>query len=202
LSGRLRRRPAALLKKADLLVPEGRGAGWAARRFRQESGERFAVIDVFMNLIRLSIEKKQTVFFLGGEFETLTAAMENLRKNFPEIRIIGSHHGFFNQSRQGDIVKAIKKFSPDYVFVGMGFPYQDQWVMDNRDGLPDSVFIGVGNAFDLCAGESRRGPQWMRRLGLEGLDKALHRPWRIIRFFKLPVFIVLVFWDRLFRKKG
>ena len=192
----------ALYGKINLLLPNGRGICWASRRYKEPLADCFSPIDLMMDLIRSAISNKQTIFFLGTTQDSLNLAIDKLRQSFPDLKIVGSHHGFFSAERSGDIVKAVKKFSPDYLFVGMGHPLQDRWIQENRKFFPETVCISVGNAFDLCAGIKNRGPVWYRKKGLEGLFKAFQNP---LRFWKLPVFPLFIFsvlWDTIIRKKG
>lgn len=202
LRGRLSKRYRALYTYAHLILPEGRSVRWAAKVFKHPVAESFSPVEFLMDIIRDAIRGKQTIFFLGSDPEVLSSAIDKLRVSFPEIRIVGSHHGYFSRDRGQDIVQAIRKFSPDYLFVGMGFPFQDFWIEEHREAFPHTTCISVGHAFDLCAGVRQRGPRWMRRAGLEGLYKAGANPLRVGRLFKLVVFVFLVWWDRLFRMKG
>jgi hypothetical protein len=43
------------------------------------------------------------------------------------------------------------------------------------------VSIGVGGAFNFLAGETRRAPQWMQRIGLEWAHRLLSEPARLWR---------------------
>lgn len=201
LGARVSRRRRTLLQGAHLLLPQGRGVRWAARVLRRPIVEFMSPIDIFMDVLRDSIQKKQTLFFLGSSPDTLNAAMSNLRKSFPMIRIIGSHHGYFDTERSKDIVQAIRKFAPAYLFVGLGHPAQDQFIQQHAKSFSETVCISVGHAFELCAGTKSRGPQWMRKAGLEGLYKALHNPLRLFRIVRLPVFFVLTLWDRVFGRR-
>jgi len=202
LKGRISKKFAPVLNKATLLLPEGRGIRWASKRLQISPTEIFSCIDFFMNIIRESIKKKQTLFFLGSNPDILIAAIKNLRKSFPELRIVGSHHGFFTPERNKDIVQAIRKFNPDYLFVGTGFPRQEIWIQKNKQYFPDTTCMGVGNSFDLCAGIKSRGPDYLKKKGLSGVYKASRNPLRFFRIFKYPFFIFYIFWDKLFKKKG
>lgn len=192
LKARLSKKYAALYKQASLLLPTGCGLKWASKKYHNPVRHLFSPVDLFMDLLRAIIENKQTVFFLGSKAQTMSKAVDNFRKNFPALRILGSHAGYFDQKRSVEIIQAINKFTPQFLFIGMGFPKQEFWINNNKKDLPALVTVTVGHAFDLSAGESKRGPVWMRKAGLEGLYKALRNPARFIRFPKLFLFFWLV----------
>jgi len=191
-----------LYSKMDLLLPSGRGICWASRRYKQKLSSCFAAIDLMMDLIRSAISKKQTVFFLGTTQENLNLAIDKLRQSFPDLKIVGSHHGFFSKERGSDIIQAVKKSAPDYLFVGMGHPHQDYWIQENRNFFTETTCVSVGNAFDLCAGARNRGPVWYRKNGLEGIFKAFQNPLRLWKAPLLPLFAFSVLWHTIIRRKG
>lgn len=45
--------------------------------------------------------------------------------------------------------------SPDLVFVGLGFPRQEEVISRLRPFLPGSWFLGCGAAIDFAAGDAR-----------------------------------------------
>ena len=56
----------------------------------------------------------------------------------------------------------------DVLFVSLGCPKQERWMLAHRDRLP-CVMLGVGAAFDMLTGRVGVAPQWMQRAGLEWL---------------------------------
>lgn len=201
IKARLMKKHAAVLNAATMLLPEGRGMNWVARRFGEPLAGHLAPSDVFMNVLRGAIDHKQSLFFLGSKPDTILAAITNLRKSFPDMRIIGSYHGYFKGERGDDIVAAIRKSNPTFLFVGMGYPRQEHWIMQQHKLFQGTIAIGVGNTLDLCAGTTTRGPLWLRRRGLEGIVKACRNPLRCGRFFWLLILFFVVFWTKLFFKK-
>lgn len=104
------------------------------------------------------------------------------------------HEGFqyaahpTNQEEQ-QLEKAIQLLQPDIVFVALGAPYQEKWLMEHRDlfkAADTQIGMVVGGAFDLLLGKIKRAPSWMRQLGLEWLFRLIQEPWRWkrqLRFF-------------------
>jgi N-acetylglucosaminyldiphosphoundecaprenol N-acetyl-beta-D-mannosaminyltransferase len=200
LKAHLFKKHAARLQSINLLIPQGRGIAWIARRFGEPSLNPFAPSDVFMNVLRGAIRHKQSSFFLGAKPDTVANAADNLRKSFPELRIVGIHHGYYKANRAEDIATAIRKATPTFLFIGMGYPKQEQWVRDYLKPMSSTIALCVGNALDLCAGEASRGPLWMRRKHIEGLYKASRNPLRFFRVFWIILLVFVVYWNKIFRK--
>ncbi len=197
---RLSKKYTKIFKKADIFLPEGKSIRWVSNLLNKKVGSGFTAIDVFMNLIRDAVLKKQSIFFLGATQNSIKLAIENLKKSFPEIKIIGSHHGYFSKERNKDIVEAIRKFSPTYLFVGIGFPNQDVWIQENAKNFTSTVCLSIGNSFDLSSGVMKRAPKKFQEKGIEGLYKAWKNPIRAFRIFKYPFLLFITIWDKIFKK--
>jgi N-acetylglucosaminyldiphosphoundecaprenol N-acetyl-beta-D-mannosaminyltransferase len=70
------------------------------------------------------------------------------------------------------------------VFVGLGCPKQESWMMRHREAIP-AVMLGAGAAFDFHAGTVQRAPRWMQEAGLEWLHRLLRQPRRLWRRYLL-----------------
>jgi len=89
-------------------------------------------------------------------------------------------------------IAKINQFKPDFLFVGFGAPYQEQWIDHNLAELKVKVAMSVGGSFDYLAGKVNRAPVLLRRIGLEWFWRLLNQPWRIQRQLALIRFIFLV----------
>jgi N-acetylglucosaminyldiphosphoundecaprenol N-acetyl-beta-D-mannosaminyltransferase len=79
-----------------------------------------------------------------------------------------------------DYVRRINSSGAGLVFVGLGCPKQERWMMEHR-GRVNAVMLGVGAAFDFHAGTVARAPSWMRNNGLEWMHRLLSEPRRLWR---------------------
>ncbi len=80
---------------------------------------------------------------------------------------------------------------PDFIWVGLGAPKQEEWMYAHRGRL-NAVSVGVGAGFDYLAGTIRRAPRIMQMLCLEWLYRLMQDPRRLwkryvttnIKFFR------------------
>ena len=70
---------------------------------------------------------------------------------------------------------------PDVVLFGFGAPKQELWVHAHADRLEAKVALCIGATIDFLAGEKRRAPRWMRRVGLEWLHRLSTEPRRLAK---------------------
>ena len=113
------------------------------------------------------------------------SAAENLVRRFPRLRILGSHHGYFDQTTDSTdnqaLVGMINALKPDILVVGLGMPLQEKWLKENWESIEARVALTGGAGFDYVSGGLRRAPAWMRRIGLEWLGRLLIEPSRLWR---------------------
>jgi exopolysaccharide biosynthesis WecB/TagA/CpsF family protein len=136
-----------------------------------------------------------THFLYGTTEETLTDLRRNLAEKFPKLRIVGAIAPPFRAltpAEDAEIVTAINRASPDFVWLGLSCPKQEIWMAEHRSRLDAGVLIGVGAAFDIHAGRVRQAPLWMQRHGLEWLFRVYQEPRRLARryFYSIARFLL------------
>ena len=86
----------------------------------------------------------------------------------------------------------INAAKPDILFVAMGSPRQENWIIANMNEIAPSVYQGVGGSFDVISGRIKRAPVFFQKLGLEWFYRLMKEPWRWKRQLLLPKFIITV----------
>ena len=191
----------AIFNKASLKFASGSGIQWAAKMLKFPLKERIPLLHFLMELIRLSEIKEFTIFIVGGHTETAEKAFANIKKSFPNIRIVGRHGGYFNKQREQNVVEAIRKSEANIVLVGMGFPLEDKWISKFRAQFKNSVFISVGPCIDIISGENLKSPEYFTVRGLEWLYRIMIKPWRFFRFIRIIFFYIHVVLYRIFKRR-
>ncbi|MFP3490993.1 WecB/TagA/CpsF family glycosyltransferase, partial [Staphylococcus sp. SIMBA_130] len=65
------------------------------------------------------------------------------------------------------VIKRIKRFDPDYIFVGMCFSKQEEWIQKHRHTCKRTVMMGGGGSFEMYSGTKKRGPKLFIKLKIE-----------------------------------
>jgi len=180
------------LRKGDLIVPDGAGVVWAAKRLGRPVAERVAGFDLLHALMAEADRRGWRVYLLGAEPEVVARAAERLARSYPGAVLAGYRDGYFDDSEDGEIVREIARVRPHLLFVARSAARQDPWIARHRDKLGAAILMGVGGSFDVIAGKLKRAPQSWQRLGLEWLYRLLQEPWRFKRMTALPRFALRV----------
>ncbi len=188
----------SLIHKADLVTPDGSGLLFASKILGNPIRERVTGIDLIDKLFQIGEKRGYRFYFLGAKKGVTEKAMDNLLKKYPNIKIVGIHHGYFKDEKV--VLKDIKEKQPDILLVGMGVPKQEKWISEHMEKLRVPVSIGVGGSFDVLSGKIPRAPKWMQKYGIEWVYRTIKEPNRIKRIIKIPYFILWIFFLTLKEK--
>ncbi|MEG6512213.1 WecB/TagA/CpsF family glycosyltransferase [Desulforamulus ruminis] len=188
-----------LARKAELVTPDGAGIVWACRMTGRPVQERVTGIDLMLNLMPVAEKEGWGIFLLGSGPGVAEEAAENLKKRYPELKVVGTHHGYFKAEEQKEIVRQIKAARPHLLFVALGMPRQEQFIDQYKEEMQVPVSMGVGGSLDVIAGRVQRVSPWLQKLQLEWLGRLIKEPSRWKRQLVLPKFAGLVIKKYLFK---
>jgi len=183
------------IKQATYVTADGIGVVKGAKILGESLPERVAGFDLFMKLLIKANERKQSIYLLGAEEHVLQKAMVEIQHQFPDLTIAGSQNGFFDWDSEA-LPNEIQQKKPDYVFVALGFPRQENWIASHFHNMDQGVFIGIGGSFDVLAGEVKRAPQIWQKMNLEWLYRLAKQPTRWRRMLALPRFAYKVIGEK------
>jgi len=133
------------------------------------------------------------VFLLGAGPGVAETAASKIHNTWPKVSIVGTYCpplGFeHDEAECASICKQIADLKPDLLVIGLGAPKQELWVHRFSAQLPVKVALCVGATIDFLAGEKKRAPVWIRKLGLEWLHRMLTEPKRLIKRYCHDAFV-------------
>ncbi len=193
-----------LINRGDLVIPDGIGLIYGSRIQGKPLKERVTGFDTSMKLLEIADENGYSLYLLGCKDGVAKKAAENIRLQYPNIRIAGYHHGYFKGCHTGNfdtedelgIINDINESKTDIIFVGLGFPKQEIWIDTNAHRLKAKVIIGNGGVMDILSGNVKATPEIYQKLGLEWLYRLAKNPSRIKRQLVLPKFMLTVIFNK------
>lgn len=178
-----------VLAHADLVMADGVGLLWAARRLGSPLPERVTGSDVLPMIAERAAAAGWRLYLLGAAPGVAERTAELLQGRYPGLQIAGAYPGSPSADDAPAIIDRIRAARPHVLFVAYGAPRQDLWIATHRDALGVPVMMGVGGAFDHIVGVRKRAPRWVQRLNLEWLYRLITQPWRWRRQLALPRFV-------------
>jgi N-acetylglucosaminyldiphosphoundecaprenol N-acetyl-beta-D-mannosaminyltransferase len=187
---------AEALRSTALNVPDSVGVLCAARWLGHPLRERVTGSDGIFRVAELCAARGFRLFLLGAAPGVAERTADRLRQAFPALTVCGTDSGSYAESEEEAIAARIRRAQADVLLVAYPSVPQEKWISRNLSKTGAAVGMGVGAAFDFCAGIQVRAPRWMQRLGLEWLYRLLREPTRWRRMLALPQAAWLVFWQR------
>lgn len=130
-------------------------------------------------------------------------------KEFPNAHLVGFKAPPFvdlQQRNENNIIKndliEINKLKPDIIWIGISTVKQDFLMYNHLKYLDQGIMIGVGAVFLYMAGVIKKGPEWVKQLGLRWILRLIQEPKRLWRS-TLPsgIFFLYLVLKELFSKK-
>ena len=172
----------AVQNGACMVLPDGKPLSVVQRRKGHPEASKVSGPDV-MQLMMQEDYNKYRHFFYGGKKEVLDDLISRLKMQNNGIQIAGYYSPPFrplSDDEDLEIIKMINDSKPDFIWVGLGAPKQENWMAAHKDKLT-GLMLGVGAAFDFHAGAIKRAPEWMQKCGLEWLYRLSQDPKRLFK---------------------
>lgn len=183
---------AEIINSAELVIPDGIGVQLGLKilghNVRRIAGIEFGrkLIDKFAS---------QPTAFVGAKPEIIQKAVENLKKEVPNLDAVYVQDGYFKDDDR--VLDELTAANPKLVLVALGSPKQEIFISKAKNLLPNALFIGLGGSFDVWSGVVERAPEIWQKLGLEWLYRTVKEPRRFKRIFPtLPLFVLKVFKEK------
>lgn len=179
-------------------LPDGIGIVWASKKFKGNVKERITGIDLMQSICDCSQKYNSKIFLYGSKPEIAEKAKAELINTYPNINIVGTCNGYMDENT---VIKQINNSNADILFVGLGNPKQENFIIKNKNKLSNiKIFMPVGGSFDVISKSIKRAPNWIIKINLEWFYRLLKQPSRLFRQIKLIKFVFLVLSDK--KKNG
>lgn len=163
----------------EFVSADGQSIVWASRVLSDPLPTRVAGIDLMQELLELAERRGYRVFILGAKEDVLARAIASIRDRHPRLIVAGARDGYFSDEDAAAVADEVAAHRPDIVFVAMPSPRKEYWLGRYGRRLGAPFVMGVGGSVDVLAGQVRRAPVLMQRLGLEWLFRMIQEPRRL-----------------------
>ena len=172
-----------VFEKASFCFADGMPVVWFSKLIGKPLMERVTGADLLPAIASRAAETGVSLFFLGGLEGVAKTAARVLQARHPNLQVAGTYcppFGFEHDEKEcAKIVKMVNESGADILFVGVGAPKQEKWAMRHIDQLNVGPILGVGAAFDFVAGNIKRAPFFIQRIGMEWFWRLLSDPKRL-----------------------
>lgn len=171
--------------EADMVLVDGKPLEWIAKWHKRPIKAKISGSDLVPILCKRAAEKGYSIFIIGGKDGIAEKAKQNLERDLPGIKIVGTYappFGFEKDEKElNKINEMITVAHPDILIACFGCPKQEKWIYENYQKYVAKVSICAGATVDFLAGNVTRAPKWMSDHGLEWFYRFLQEPKRMFK---------------------
>lgn len=179
-----------ILNEQKYQIPDGSGIVWASKRRKGNIKKRITGIDLMLKICEETQKYSSKIYLYGGKDKIAEKTKEELEKAYPKINIVGTCDGYCDETKA---IHDIMKTEPDILFVGLGSPKQEEFIIKYRDKLKKvRILMPVGGSFDVISKSKKRAPKWMIQHNLEWLYRLAKEPRRALRQTKIIRYVIYI----------
>ena len=171
--------------KADMVLVDGKPLEWIAKWHKRPIKAKISGSDLVPILCERAAEKGYSIFIIGGKEGIAEKAKQNLERDLPGIRIVGTYAPPFGFEKDEKELSRINEMTssvhPDILIACFGCPKQEKWIYENYQKYDAKVSVCAGATVDFLAGNVNRAPKWMSDHGLEWFYRFLQEPKRMFK---------------------
>lgn len=171
--------------KADMVLVDGKPLEWIAKWHNRPIKAKISGSDLVPILCERAAENGYSIFIIGGKEGIAKKAQQNLERDLPGIKIVGTYAPPFgfekDEIERKKINEMISNAHPDILIACFGCPKQEKWIYENYQKYDAKVSVCAGATVDFLAGNVRRAPRWMSDHGLEWFYRFLQEPTRMFK---------------------
>ena len=174
-----------IINSFDIKTPDGFPIAKSSSTLYKNGQRRVDGYNVMLTTINDGLSRNTSHYFYGSEDLVLKKLIIKLKKDFPNINIVGSFSppvGSYEKLIKEEYIKNIIDTKPDIVWVSLGFPKQELFInLFQEKYSVESNLVGVGAVFEWVAGTKIKAPEFLANLGLEWIIRLVQEPRRLFR---------------------
>ena len=190
-----------VFKDADYVICDSKLLQFSSYLLGSPIKEKISGSDFFPAFYQYHAQNEDIKIFLLGAAEGIAGKAANIINEKVGRQIVvnaySPSYGFEKDEIEClMLVEMIKESDANVLAVGVGSPKGEKWIMNYKSLLPNiNIFMGIGATIDFEAGNVKRAPTWISKIGMEWLYRLYHEPKRLWKRYlvdDMPFFWLLL----------
>tara|TARA_B100002052_G_scaffold293860_1_gene317691 strand:+ start:686 stop:1420 length:735 start_codon:yes stop_codon:yes gene_type:complete len=189
----------------DIKAPDGFPVAKASKVLYKNNQKRVDGFKVFHRTIKDGINSNLSHYFYGSSEKTVTLMIKNLKREYPNINIVGykcpptmSYEKLCDKKFVDNMIQQ----NADIIWVSLGFPKQEEFICMLKDKYKiDSNIVGVGAVFEWVAGTKAKAPEWVANFGFEWIFRLIQEPKRLFRRYLIDNYLFIIYFIKQYLRK-
>ncbi len=188
----------AVLKSGGRVYADGSGLAIASFLCGDPLHDNVNGTDMFPLLCEAAAARGIPIALLGAAPGVASTCAANMKTRFPGLDVAFVEDGYFDRSREGELIDRLNRSGAKILLVAFGVPLQELWIHHHANQIQVPVLLAVGGLFDFYSGLRRRAPWILRKTGMEWTFRLMQEPKRLFGryIFGNPEFLLRAAWLR------
>ncbi len=189
---RLNKKYTEIAQASFINLPVGSGICWMSRVLGNPIPSIVPTVSYVMSLLRLAEAKNYSIFLIGGSQRGSEKLFFNLKHAFPNLLIMGRHHGEIIDEEAKLIRQAWNKIKPDIILMDLGNVRGLNWMKNYKSEFNSSIVVNMSNEFNVLAGFKKAPPNFFKKKHLVWFWNIFKNPFLWYRFFSVFYWFFLI----------
>lgn len=187
--------------KENYNIPDGNGIVLSSKLTSGNINKSIPGVELFEKICQFSVKKKYKIYLYGAKQSSVYNTKVGLETKYKGIKIVGFKNGYISEK---EAVNDIIKTKPDILFVALGSPKQEKFIMKNKNKFKNiKIIMPVGGTFDVVSKNTLRAPLIYRNLKLEWLYRMIKEPKRFKQLGTLfKYMLTILFLNTYYNRKA
>lgn len=200
LKARRKNNFAECVQNADLVIPVSKSILKGAAFLKKSVPSRYNPFRMLISMLTVLDSQYRSFYMLGGRGKILQKAQGNVRKTFPNLKLVGRHVGYYPHTAEDDIIQAVYKASPSLVLVSEGIKEKECWSYNRRNRFSNSIFLYYKDALGIFSEHIKKVKDETFDKGREIWNEVIRNPLKIFLIFPYLYYKLLLVWYRICKK--
>jgi exopolysaccharide biosynthesis WecB/TagA/CpsF family protein len=145
------------------------------------------------------VKYKKNIYFIGSTDHNINSFLNVILLNKPNLNIAGYRNGYFNSMEErNNVIDNIILLDPNFVVVGMGTPFQEEFIVDLKNKGFNGKLFTCGGYLHQTKNRIKYYPSFIHKYNLRWLYRIYDEPKLIKRYFIIyPKAVFYIFNDLL-----
>lgn len=175
----------------DVLVNDGRVFYLFGRMLGFKFHSDISIPNLVFLILNIANKQGSSIMLLGGTEEVNKKATQNIRENYPGIRVIEGLNGYYPPEKEPEIADLVRAQSPDILLIGISSPKKERFAYRYKNNLGSSIIVPCGGVIDILAGKVKLSPRIIKKLGLASFYRIAQEPRRLFLLHSKILMIAL-----------
>lgn len=172
-------------QNAGLVLVDGTPLMWIAKWYGTPLKEKITGPRLTEKVFELASQRGFRIFILGAADGVAELAAKKMQQKYSNCNIVGTYspqYGFEKDPEEiRNIIHRVNQCNPDILVAGMGSPKTEIFLDEYIHEFDVRVAMSIGAAIDFMAGNIKRCPAWINKIGFEWLYRFIKEPKRMFK---------------------